>query len=322
MIKKGKTMNNKNCIIFDTDMDTDCDDVGAYAMVLEAHLQNKAELIGVIADSVCAYAAPCCEMIAKYYGVDVPIGTLHPDDYSSTPAVISRFLAYRNHSQNCLSAKRSYNFVFAEEIKKSHKDYPSAVSVYRKLLSESEDHSVTVLCVGMLTAITELLASEPDEISHLSGVALFDKKVTRVITMGNSVEVNDFNWGMDAYATNQFFTLCPSPIYVSSDGAGVLTGDHLSFALPSVHPLKRAYEIWLRKPNCGRASWDLIAELYAIDPHTPYLRIEDFGDGFYSVEKKQFFRKNTGKENKKRIVINCDVSEMAEYLNKAMLGLQ
>ena len=181
---------------------------------------------------------------------------------------------------------------------------------------------MTVLCVGMLTAITELLASEPDEISHLSGVALFDKKVTRVITMGNSVEVNDFNWGMDAYATNQFFILCPSPIYVSSDGADVLTGDHLSFALPSVHPLRRAYEICLRKPNSARASWDLIAALYAIDPHTPYLRIEDFGDGFYSVEKKQFYQKSTGKENRKRIIINCDVSKMAEYLNKAMLGLQ
>ena len=33
--------NEKPIVIFDTDMDTDCDDVGALAMLIEAHLSRK-----------------------------------------------------------------------------------------------------------------------------------------------------------------------------------------------------------------------------------------------------------------------------------------
>ena len=84
-------------IIFDTDMDTDCDDAGAFAMLLEAYKLKKCNLVCVIADSVCKYSAPCCEYIAKYYGVDLPIGTVFSDNYRDD----KNFEKYINHSQNC-----------------------------------------------------------------------------------------------------------------------------------------------------------------------------------------------------------------------------
>ena len=48
----------KPLIIFDTDMDTDCDDVGALAMLLTAHNAKRIELLGIVTDSVSEYAAP------------------------------------------------------------------------------------------------------------------------------------------------------------------------------------------------------------------------------------------------------------------------
>lgn len=312
-------MNPKTCILFDTDMDTDCDDAGAFAMLLEAHLCNKVQLLGVVADSISSYAAACCEMIAQYYGVNVPVGTTF-SYYSQNADDEKRFANYIKHSQKCFSANRSYNYSFAKEINKSDSDYPSAVSVYRKLLADAQDHSVTVLCVGMLTAITSALASPPDDISPFNGVELFRKKVKQIITMGNPRKINDFNWGMDARAAEKFFSLCPVQIYVSPEGTEVLTGGHLSSVLPEEHPLRRAYEVWLGGQNRSRSSWDLIATLYALQPDNPYLCCEDLGSGRYDAAQKQFYTENTGDKNIKQIVLNCEPCKMAKLLNECMLG--
>lgn len=313
-------MNEKNRIIFDTDMDTDCDDVGAFAMLLEAHLCNKVQLLGVVADSINPYGAPCCERIARYYGVDVPVGTIYSHEYLEMADDQERFANYIAHSQNCLSANRSYNYSFSRKINKSDNDYPSATSVYRKLLADAPDHSVTVLCVGMLTAVACALASQPDSISDLNGVELFRKKVKRIVTMGNPALSNDFNWGMDAKATEEFFSLCPTPVYVSPEGTTVLTGSHLSSALPEEHPLRCAYEIWLGGPNLARSSWDLIAALYAIQPDSPWLYCANLGSGCYDAKEKQFRRKDTNDQNIKQIFLNCEPEKMAEILNACMLG--
>ena len=312
-------MSKRICILFDTDMDTDCDDVGAFAMLLEAHRAGEAELIGVVADSVSPHAAPCCEVITQYYGISVPIGAVCPDQYPRTGADGERFAAYRRHSEACLAAGISYNERFAKETCKTDKDYPSAVTVYRKQLAAAEDRSVTVLCVGMLTAVAEALASPPDDISPLSGVELFEKKVDRVITMGNPDVTGDFNWGMDAVAAESFFRLCPVPIYVSAEGTDVLTGDHLSRALPAEHPLRRAYEIWLGGEDRARSSWDLIAALYAIRPNTPYLRCDAPIGGRYDCAEKKFFA-DASLSNITQIRRSSDPTVMARLLNRYMLG--
>ena len=314
-------MSEKNIIIFDTDMDTDCDDAGAFAMLLQAHIQKKIELLGVIADSVSPYAAPCCEFIAKYYGVSLPIGTVYSDDYSDTEADINRFADYRRHSRNCMERGSGYNYAFAKELNKTDKDYPSATEVYRKLLSAAEDNSVTVLCVGMLTAISEALDSKADGISPLSGTELFKRKVKQVITMGNPDKINDFNWGKDAFAAESFFKFCPCEILISAEGTGILTGEHLSSRLTESHPLRKAYEIWLGGSDRGRNSWDLVAALFAIDSDTELLHTESFGGGYYSAEEKRFYKTETDHKNVKQIFLSCEQTKMAEVLNNCMLGV-
>ena len=309
---------NKPLIIFDTDMDTDCDDVGALAMLLNAHLSKKAELLGIITDSVCKYAAPFCETMTRFYEVSLPIGAIYERDYQDTDSNIKRFENYRKHSDYCFK-QQGYNYVLSKEIQKNDIDYPPAVKMYRELLANARDRSVTVLCVGLLTSVAEALSSPPDSISPLSGVELFRQKVYRVITMGNPEKINDFNWGMDAYAAKRFFDLCPVPVYISPEGADIITGAHLS-RLHSQHPLRRAYELWLGKEGCGRASWDLIASLFAINPSCPHLTQRDLGTCRYSSTEKKLYECDSLKGQFKLLSTSCEPSLMANLLNEYMLG--
>ena len=307
---------DKPLIIFDTDMDTDCDDAGALAMLLNAHLQNKIELLGMIADSVCPYAAPCCEAIAQSYGVSVPTGAIYADDYTGE----ERFAAYLEHTKNCAEKGMDYNRVFAEEIGKIDKDYPQAVTLYRKLLANATEKSITVLCVGMLTAIAETLQSKADEISPLSGTELFAKKVKKVICMGNPKKTPDFNWGMDAKSTEIFFRLCPTPIYISAEGKEVITGNHLTAELPETDLVRRAYEQWLKAPNTGRASWDLIASLYAINSDTPYIGVCDLGECRYDTVAKITKVTKADQPQCKILRLACKKEQMQNVLNEYMIG--
>ncbi len=310
-------MNDTPILIFDTDMDTDCDDAGALAMLLRAHQKGEVRLCGIIADSLSPHAAPCCETITQYYGIGVPIGTVHMGDYTAKEYT-TRFAAYLAHSEK-LKSTRGYNHILSEKLGKTDADYPCAKDTYRRLLAEAADGSVTVLCVGMLTALAEVLLSQADEISPLSGVELLRKKVVRVISMGNPDTDGDFNWGMDACAAETFFALCPVPVYISADGSDVITGEMLSGAYPPTHPVRRAYEIWLGKPNSGRASWDLIAALYAIESSTPLLACTPCGTCVYDVAGKHtsFIK---GARIDMRITKACTAETMAAELNRKIVG--
>ena len=60
---------DKPCILFDTDMESDCDDAGALALLLYACRAGEAQLLGVIADAPGACVAPCCELFRRHYAV-------------------------------------------------------------------------------------------------------------------------------------------------------------------------------------------------------------------------------------------------------------
>lgn len=79
-------MENHNIplIIFDTDMDTDCDDAGALGLLLKLQNDGKARLLAAIVDTPSNDAAPCIEAICKFYNADVPIGAVNPEQYKTT----------------------------------------------------------------------------------------------------------------------------------------------------------------------------------------------------------------------------------------------
>ena len=69
-------------IILDTDIDTDCDDVGALAMLHALADNGEADILGVICNIPSQWCAPCVEAINHYYGrPEIPIGAIHADDF-------------------------------------------------------------------------------------------------------------------------------------------------------------------------------------------------------------------------------------------------
>ena len=285
-------MEKKPIIIFDTDMDTDCDDAGALLLLVNAHLKQEIELLGVVADSKCECAAPFCKSVLDYYSLDIPVGEVYGyvDDSQS-------FDAYHKHQLAC--APLAYNKILS----KRNGSFSSSSFLYHKLLSEASDNSVTILCVGMLTALHEALKADCD---------LFARKVKAIVVMGNPYKQKDFNFSMDAQATKGFFEKCPCPVFISYSGGGIITGNYLNERLPNTHPVRQAYQIW--SGGKGRSSWDLIAALVAMKPSSDLFKEIEAGALEYDEVEKITTITDKGISHK-IIGLCCNDKEMEEIIN-------
>src|SRR3954467_13772084 len=62
-------------IIFDTDMDSDCDDVGALAVLHALADNGEADILATVVSTPTAWPPPCVDAINTYYArPDLPIG--------------------------------------------------------------------------------------------------------------------------------------------------------------------------------------------------------------------------------------------------------
>ena len=82
-----------------------------------------------------------------------------------------------------------------------------------KLLSSQPDNSVTIVTVGFLTNLSNLLKSQPDNDSPLTGKELVRKKVKSLVSMaGRFPEGKEFNVYMDSAASIYVFENWPGEI--------------------------------------------------------------------------------------------------------------
>lgn len=300
----------KPLIVFDTDMDTDCDDAGALGMLLRCVQAGEADLLGVIADAPAAFAAPCCEAICAYYGVSVPVGAVYESTYQDT----ERFASYYAHREG-IAADRYYNAALGKRVGKRDADYRDAASLYRELLTNAPDHSVTVVAVGLLTALSAFL--ETDE-----NVSLFAQKVKRVVSMGDAtypgVANKNFNYSKDRIGAHTFFERCPVSVYVCPDGKDVITGQHFSAKLEATHPLRVAYEMWCEGEGRGRSSWDLITVLFALQPHSSLFEAKTHGTVRYDTTNRTYWE-TSGNRVDYDLHITVPPHEMAQILESKLI---
>ena len=158
-------------IIFDTDMNGDCDDVGAAALLGSFANRGEARLLagGIDNPDPDQSSGATLHAIWKYYGFpDVPIGNLHgtADAHGS---------AYTKKIRD----------QFAPDYPTNDK-LPDAVDVYRKALAAAPDGSVTIVNVGPMPNIWALYDSKPDAVSPLSGADLIKLKVRKMVVMANT----------------------------------------------------------------------------------------------------------------------------------------
>jgi len=240
-------------IIFDTDMDTDCDDAGALAILHALADRGEAEILATVVSSRYRWSAPCVEAINRYYGrPQMPIGA-PKTAWSDTARRGSR---YAKQISEQFPTRR-----------KSNDDAPDAVEVYRRVLAAQEDAGVVVVTVGYLTNLRDLLASRPDEISPLDGRALVQRKVRRWVCMGGRypehLDPGVFgNFKPDPSSAVIAVRDWPGPVYFSGLGRNIGTGGPLR-RTPADNPVRRVYELYLGDRKT-RSSWDPIAVLFAV----------------------------------------------------------
>ena len=224
-------------VIFETDMCSDVDDVGALA-VLHALADNaEVEILAISFNEVHPSGVNAIRAINTWYNRDeIPIG-IYKGDLANPDA--SRYLdkvANFPHDPPSVEA-------------------PSSLELYLQVLGEQPDNSVTIISVGFLNNLYDLLKANPK---------LIDQKVAELVVMAGLVN-DTFNTVRHDLVDQTEYVIrnWPTPLVISQHGESVHTGAKLADA-PAENPVREAYYQWFNGRYGGRASWDQVAVLYGV----------------------------------------------------------
>ena len=238
-------------VIFETDMTFDVDDVGALAVLHALADLGEVALLAVTYNEVHPRAVAAIRAINAWYGrPDVPVGV-----YSGTLAApdASRYLEHL--------------VPFAP--RQPSRAAPAALDVYRTVLGRQPDASVTIVSVGFLNNLDDLLREEPRLVAN---------KVRELVVMGGRHD-DAFNFVRHALVEVSARVLAdwPTPLAITDFGYEVRTGETLAAAPPD-NPVREAYYRWFGRTFQGRPSWDQVAVLYGVRGVGDYFRLEATGD--------------------------------------------
>ena len=241
-------------VILETDFTADVDDVGALAVLHALADRGEADILAVSYNEAQSNAAAAIYSVNAWYGRgDVPIGVFKgklddPDDEHS------------RYIEGLAQMSR-----YAED-----KAADSSLSVYRQVLAAQPDRSVTIVSVGFLNNLHDLLRSER---------ALVAAKVKELVLMGG-VRNDAFNFVRHNLAAQTEYVLrnWPTPIVVSQEGGDIHTGAALRTA-PAENPVREAYRLWWRGEVKDRSSWDQVAVLYGVRGLGDYFEEVAAGEG-------------------------------------------
>lgn len=253
-------------IIFDTDFGPDYDDVGAIALLHALADSGEANILATIACNKQPWAAAALNVFNTYFKRPaIPIG-VPKGDAVNIPAW--------QKWDSVVVARYPHRI-------RTNDEAMDAVALYRKILAAQPDGSVTVVTVGFLTNLANLLQSPADQYSSLGGVDLVKKKVKQLVCMaGKFPSGKEFNVEKDAMASGKVFAQWPGPIIFS----GVEIGVEIRTGLPLINnngiqnsPVKDAFSICIpmsEQDRQGRMSWDETAVLVAIRGWEKYYTLQ------------------------------------------------
>ena len=234
-------------VIFDTDIESDVDDVGTVAVLHALANRGEAEILAMGVSAKHKWCVPCLDALNTYFGrPDLPIGAV-------------KGAGSEGESKYC----QKIAAVFPHDLK-SPDDAPDAALLYRQVLAKQPDGSVVMVSVGFLTNFANLLQTKADAHSPLTGVELVKQKVRTWVCMGAQYpKGKEWNVLRDAKASIAAVKDWPTPIVWSGFeiGNAIHTGAGLS-VLPTTSPVRRGYELFNGLKN--RQSWDQTAVLFAV----------------------------------------------------------
>lgn len=294
-------------VILDTDIDSDVDDVGALAMLHTLADHGVVDILGVIVTSSDRHAPLCADAINHYFGrPDIPIG-------------VQKGIKLREFSKYTRKISEAYDHSLS-----SYEKAEDATRLYRKLLSSQADSSVIVITIGHLSNLRNLIESEPDQYSSLSGTALIKQKVNFWSAMGGQFpEGKEANfYRPDPAATNAAVEQWPVDVVFAGYeiGSEIITGaQFLKKMLSDESPVWKAYQLFNNFQ--GRQSWDQAAVLYAVSSYkNEYWEVN--GDGYVRVNKDGSNTWVPGKKSShSHLVEKMAPDEIAKIIDALMTGI-
>jgi inosine-uridine nucleoside N-ribohydrolase len=253
-------------IIFDTDFGPDYDDVGAITLLHAFADSGYIRILATMASSKHKNVAAALNVFNTYFNrSDIPIGVVSGNGLD---------LGDRQHWTDSVISRYPHHI-------KSNGDVPEALTLYRKLLASQPDHSVTIITVGFLTNLANLLQSSPDSLSGLNGFELVKLKVAALVCMGGRFPSGrEFNLDQDVPSSKKVLEEWPATILFS----GFEIGQKIKTGLPLMQnekiqksPVKDVFSICIpmaREDSAGRMSWDETAVYVAVKDWQPFYTLQ------------------------------------------------
>lgn len=231
-------------IIFDADMDSDCDDVAALGVLHALADRGEAEILATLSSSTNPDTPRCMDAVNTFYKrPDLPVGT----------------------SKKGPGRKSKYAKGVADAFPHDLKEVPDAVELYRAILGRRSD--VVIVTVGYMTNLAELLRREPALV----------KNVKLWVCMGGNfigqpakddLKLGNVNFTTDKESALHAISRWPGPILfagreVCSVPSGVKVGARFK-ELPEKHPVRLAYALYFGGEPKDRHVADLVAVLAAV----------------------------------------------------------
>jgi pyrimidine-specific ribonucleoside hydrolase len=304
----GEKKSNPVRVIFDTDMGPDYDDVGALAFLHAMADSGKAVILATVASNKQELVVPSIDVINTYFGRGtLPMGA---------PKTAGVNLGSGQHWADSIVKKYPHTY-------QSTSDAPDAVATYRQVLSKEENNSVTLITVGFLTNLANLLNSKPDNYSPLNGKELVSRKVKKLVSMaGWFPSGKEFNIYMDSVASKYVYENWPGEIIFTGfeTGSKIHTGLKLINSDIKNSPVKDVFRISIplsEEDKNGRMSWDETAVLIGV-----------YGtDGFFDTVRGRIIVNTNGSNtweeksdgNQSYVKVKMPVNEVGNFIEARMM---
>ena len=215
-ITDGRYRNMRNFIL-GTDWWTDCDDAVAVRILARAHKNGEICLKGIGINACMECSVKSLDAFMHSEGVeDIPVGIdLEATDFGRKPPYQERL--------SKLPSKYT-----------SNSDAEDAVRLYRRILADSTE-PIELIEIGYPQVLSNLLESQPDDISDKSGMELMKEKVPKIWMMAGKWDEplgkeNNFARSERSRKGGSIFCeKCPVPVtFLGFEvGVDVITGDNL-----------------------------------------------------------------------------------------------
>ncbi len=248
--------------ILDTDIGPDCDDTAALALACVYNGRPDTRLLAVMHCTSSPWGVGAIRAIADWYGLsELPVGTLADAD----------LLVGEQYER--------YNRALALGVSAERRAAGDCLPLYRRLLAAQPDGSVDIIGIGPLRNLANLLRSQPDEHSPLSGRELVARKVRRLTLMAGEFGADkprtEWNVAMDIESARLVAAQWPGELVYCGFELGIqVTALAEPNALLIDNPVRTAYRLYAE--GKGRYSWDLCTVQWAMSGSEagPYARSE------------------------------------------------